>query len=82
MKTMQAMKLAGPMRAPKTMKDVHIRAALKRALCAFYGGDSEALVVEPRLREKATELSPAWWGIELAGAGTRWTNFIRDDSHG
>jgi len=108
-----------PMRAMK-MKDIHIRAALKRKLSAFYRGDSEALVVEemglrdgaaridvaviseslhgfelksdsdrldrlprqsaaygaifdrmtlvvgPRLREKATELIPAWWGIELA----------------
>ena len=112
-----------PMQATKRMKDIHIRAALKRKLSAFYGGCSEALVVEemglrdgaaridvaviseslhgfelksdsdrvdrlprqcaayaaifdrmtlvvgPRLREKATELIPSWWGIELAEQG-------------
>src|SRR5271155_1641485 len=56
------------MKTTKTMKDVHMRAALKRKLASFYQGDSEALVVEEMgLRDGAARIDVAVISESLHG---------------
>jgi hypothetical protein len=56
------------MKMMKPMKDIHIRAALKRKLAAFYQGDSETLVVEEMgLRDGAARIDVAVISESLHG---------------